>query len=98
MPSQKLRFDWTVSLGHVASVVIFILGGMFAYTDLKSDVRNTQTEAAAKYRDYDRLWAAQKAIDDEQNAKIIRSFQALTEQIRDLKNDLRSDIRETRKK
>jgi hypothetical protein len=96
MVLPKVRMDWTVSIGHVGSVIVFIVGAFFAYTDLKSDVRDAKTTAEAKYREYDRLWAAQKLLDDEQNQRILRIFTNLTDQIRDVKTDIRSDIRDLR--
>lgn len=89
-----IKFDWTISLGHAGSVIIFILGGIFAYTDLKQDVRVEHATNTAKFVEYDRLWVLQQQKDIEQNDKMVRIFQNLTEAMRDMKNDIRADIRD----
>lgn len=98
MDLPPVKFDWTISLGHLASACVFIGGGLFAYTDLKSDVRNQQTVADAKYREYDRLWSQQQKLDDDQNQRMLRIFDTLSRQLTEAKADIRGDIRDLRER
>jgi hypothetical protein len=59
----KVKFDPTVSLGHIGSAVAMVIMGLGAYYDLKSDVRDNKTVV-------DQRWEQQKLIDANQDQRL----------------------------
>lgn len=96
MTTPPVKFDWTINLGNVGAAIVFIVTGVLAYSDVKSDVRDQRTTAENKYREYDRLWGQQQKTDDEQNQRMLRIYDALTRQLAEARNDIRNDIRDLR--
>lgn len=96
MTKFGVHFDWTVNLTHVATLLSLIVAGLYAYTDLKSDVRDHKTAADAKFAEYDRNWGLQRGIDVDQNARLERAVGELHQAMRELRQDVRQDIKELR--
>lgn len=91
---DRVKLDWTISIGQIIPVLIFILAGIGAWYDLKVEVR-IHTE---QINHIQKLTYEYKQ-ENENSAKLIREGQLenrreITQEIRDLRNDLiRKSIR-----
>lgn len=79
MPSIKL--DWTVNVGHVVTVAIFVFGGLAAWFQLREDVRVLTTRI--DYTEH----AIKEIKDNQQENKteLLLVIQDLRQDIRNLK-------------
>ncbi len=91
-----IKLDRTISIGHILSVLIFFIGGLGAYYDLKGDVRtqaaaisNIQTILADERR-------VQGNIDADQNKQRDQALLDLKNIMQDNKKDIKDDIRDLR--
>jgi hypothetical protein len=96
MTKPSVRFEWTVNLTHVLTIIgaVSIMAG--GYFDLKSDVRLNKSTADGKFAEYDRAWINQKITDDAQESRTRELVKTLSDQIRELRQDIRADIRDLR--
>jgi hypothetical protein len=80
MPSIKL--DWTVNVGHVVTVAIFVFGGLAAWFQLREDVRVLTT----------RIDYTENAIEEIKDNQLENKTELLL-----VIQDLRQDIRNIRR-
>lgn len=92
----NISFEWRLNLTHVFTVIGAVAVMATGYFRLENRVDTNEVRAQAKFAEYDQKWALQRGIDDEQNQRVIRAFNVLTESLREVKADLRSDIRDLR--
>ena len=93
---SRIQWEWKVNLTHVLTALTFVVSGLTAFFDLKSDARDIKSRAETKYTEYDKKWEAQRLLDDGQDTRQARAFTQMTDAIRDLKSDMRSDLKDLR--
>lgn len=87
-----INFDWTFNIGHIISVLVFVMAGVGAYYDVKSDIRVVNTKLVA----VDTALAQQRVNDEHQDALRERIKTEIKEDLRDIKNDINQNIRDLR--
>jgi len=92
----KISFSWEVRLTDIVVVVSCVSTVIFAYADLKSDIRNERTKAELRFADYDNKWKAQERMDDAQDQRLFNSIARMETAIREFKQDVRADLKELR--
>jgi hypothetical protein len=92
MTVPKIKFDWTFNIGHVISMLVFIMAGIGAYYDVKTDLRVLATKVQA----VDIFMTQQKHQDETQDLQRERVVTELKDSLRDSKNDIKQDIRDLR--
>lgn len=83
----KIHFEPTLSLGHIASAIIFLLGGLGAWYSLKEDVSNYKAESKIRWELQDKTMQDIQLKNKEQDL-------ALRELGVELKSELRSNSAE----
>jgi hypothetical protein len=93
---QVVHFDKTINLGHIISVIVFSIGGLAAYYDLKGDVKlhTTQIVAIEKTLEVDRV--NQRKQDESQDKLVSQAVLDLKSVMSDNKIDIKNDLREIR--
>ena len=96
---HKFYMDWSLNIGNVLSIVIFLLAGIGAWYDVKTDVKLNHNEAQLKFSVVEAFMIEQKANNissETQRDKMITEVRSsIKEDTRDIKQeirDLRSDI------
>lgn len=96
----KIHFEPTLTLGHLASALIFILGGLTAWWSLKEDVATTKTAQAIRWENQERTLQDIQLKNKEQDIAIrelgveLKSeLRANSQEIRQEFKDLKTEIR-----
>jgi predicted Holliday junction resolvase-like endonuclease len=78
-------FDWTINLGHLVSIAFFILGGIAAWYDVKSEVKVHDVKIQTLFE-----------ADISQNLQREKLASEIKESFRDSKNEIKQEIRDLR--
>ncbi len=93
--AKHFKVDWKkLDLGDLITIGTVIVAVVLAYGDIKKDQAADRAKVEAKFEAYDKVFEAQKVIDKEQNERMIRIYSELQAAIKELKADIRSDLKD----
>lgn len=93
---SKLRFDPTISIGHLGSAVVFIIGGLAAFYSLKEDVSNIRTAAQIRWEQQDKKLDQLELKNKEQDVSMREISVELKQELRSNTNDIKQEFRDLR--
>jgi len=94
LPSGKIAFDWTFNVGNLFSLIVFILAGIGAWYDVKSDTKINALQIAALQATDARYAAELKQHHDDDVAADHNQDQKRQEAINDVKGVVREQTGE----
>lgn len=89
---DRIQWDWSMNVGNLITLVAFILAGIGAWYDVKSDVRVHSVEIQAIKKVQEAQEVRDKAQDDNREI-VVRELKAL---IREENRDVKQEIRDWR--
>lgn len=96
MVFPKIHFNWNLDVGNVLMLFSFLLAGIGAYYDLKSDVRDLKSVQSAKFITYDQFMIDQRHQDERQDSARDAVAADLKDTLRDKTREIQTDIRDLR--
>lgn len=93
---NKIKLDPTISIGHIGSVIFFIITGLGAWYNLKQDVSNAKTESTIRFEQHDKKLAELDVRNREQDLSIREMSMELKQQMRSNAIDLKEDLKNLR--
>lgn len=90
----KIHFEPTLTLGHLASALIFILGGLTAWWSLKEDVATTKTAQAIRWENQERTLQDIQLKNKEQDIAIRELGVELKSELRANSQEIRQEFRD----
>lgn len=85
--------DWSLNIGNVVSITTFLLAGIGAWYDVKSDVRLNHREAELKFEQVETFMKEQKIfnqVSEKQRDHLLDEVKTtLREDNREIKNEIR---------
>ncbi len=91
-----IKFDRTISIGHILSVLIFLVGGLGAYYDLKGSVNIHSQQISVLQNTILEDRRMQLSADAEQDKQRNAAMLDLKGSLSDTKKDIKDDIRDLR--
>lgn len=89
------KVDWKkIDLGDLITITTMLVAVTVAYGDLRADIRANDVKTQAKFDAYDKQLENQKRIDQEQNERTLRVYGELQKQMKEVKDDIRGDIKD----
>lgn len=95
-PKSKLTFDWTLNVSNIITVILFLIGGIGAWYDVKYEVAGIQKESAIKFKEIDKFVELQRGTDAEQNQARERALSEIRESLREQGREIKQEIRDFR--
>lgn len=103
LPQPKLTFDWTFNVGNLFSLIVFILAGIGAWYDVKSDTRVNSIQIAALQATDARYAAELKQHHDDdvsadhmQDTKRQEAINDVKGVVREQTSEIKAEIRDLR--
>ena len=88
--------DWSLNVGNVLSVTTFLLAGIGAWYDVKTDVKVNHNEAVIKFQQVETFMVDQKAFNQAAEKERDALFADIKGRIRDDTQEIKAEIRELR--
>jgi hypothetical protein len=93
---RKFTMDWSLNIGNVLSILIFLLGGIGAWYDVKTDVKVNHNEAVVKFQQVESFMQDQKVYNQTAEKERDALLMDLKTRIRDDTRDIKAEIRDLR--
>jgi hypothetical protein len=93
---RKFTMDWSLNIGNVVTIMMFLLAGIGAWYDVKSDVKLNHQEAAIKFQQVESFMKEQKSFNDYSERQRDLVMEQLKASIREDTRELKVEIRELR--
>lgn len=95
-PKHKLTFDWTLNVSNIITMILFLIGGIGAWYDVKYEVASIQKETAIKFNAIDKFIELQRMNDAAQDSARERALTEIRESLREQGRDIKQEIRDFR--
>jgi len=93
---RKFVMDWSLNIGNVVTIMMFLLAGIGAWYDVKTDVKLNHQEAAIKFQQVETFMKDQKLFNDYSERQRDLVTEQLKTTLREDSRELKSEIRELR--
>lgn len=93
---RKFTMDWSLNIGNVVTIITFLLAGIGAWYDVKTDVKLNHQEAAIKFQQVETFMRDQKLFNDYSERQRDLLMDQLKTTMREDARELKSEIRELR--
>ena len=93
---HKIEMDWSLNIGNVISIVVFLLAGVGAWYDVKSDVKLNHNEAQLKFMQVETFMSEQKNYNQYSERQRDVLLGEVKNAIRENSQDMKSELRDLR--
>lgn len=93
---HKIEMDWSLNIGNIISIVVFLIGGIGAWYDVKTDVRLNHKEAEIKFDQVENFMIDQKAYNVQSERQRDHLLDEVKQVIREDNREVKQEIRELR--
>lgn len=93
---RKFTMDWSLNIGNVVSIITFLLAGIGAWYDVKTDVKVNHNEAVIKFQQVETFMVDQKAFNQATEKERDALLADIKGRIRDDTQEIKAEIRELR--
>ena len=93
---RRFTMDWSLNIGNVVSITTFLLAGIGAWYDVKTDVKVNHNEAVNKFQQVESFMNDQKTYNTAAERERDALLQDLKTRIRDDNRDIKAEIRDLR--
>jgi len=93
---HKIEMDWSLNIGNVISIVVFLLAGIGAWYDVKSDVKLNHNEAQLKFIQVETFMSEQKNYNQYSERQRDVLLGEVKIAIRENSQDMKSELRDLR--
>lgn len=93
---HKIEMDWSLNIGNVISIVVFLLAGVGAWYDVKSDVKLNHNEAQLKFLQVESFMSEQKNYNQYSERQRDVLLGEVKNAIRENSQDMKSELRDLR--
>lgn len=93
---RRFTMDWSLNIGNVLSITTFLLAGIGAWYDVKTDVKVNHNEAVSKFQQVESFMADQKVYNSAAEKERDALLTDLKTRIRDDTRDIKAEIRDLR--
>ncbi len=93
---HKIEMDWSLNIGNVISILVFLLAGIGAWYDVKSDVKMNHNEAQLKFIQVETFISEQKTYNNYSERQRDVLLGEVKMAIRENSQDMKSELRDLR--
>ena len=93
---RKFTMDWSLNIGNVVSIITFLLAGIGAWYDVKTDVKVNHNEAVVKFQQVETFMIDQKAFNQSAEKERDALLSDIKSRIRDDTQEIKAELRELR--
>lgn len=93
---RRFTMDWSLNIGNVVSIITFLLAGIGAWYDVKTDVKVNHNEAVVKFQQVETFMVDQKAFNQATEKERDALLADIKGRIRDDTQEIKAEIRELR--
>lgn len=93
---HKIEMDWSLNIGNVISILVFLLAGIGAWYDVKSDVKLNHNEAQLKFMQIETFMNEQKSYNQYSERQRDVLLGEVKNAIRENSQDMKSELRDLR--
>jgi hypothetical protein len=93
---RRFTMDWSLNIGNVISITTFLLAGVGAWYDVKTDVKVNHNEAVTKFQQVEVFMNDQKVYNAAAEKERDALLTDLKTRIRDDTRDIKAEIRDLR--
>jgi hypothetical protein len=93
---RRFTMDWSLNIGNVISITTFLLAGVGAWYDVKTDVKVNHNEAVTKFQQVEAFMNDQKVYNAAAEKERDALLTDLKTRIRDDTRDIKAEIRDLR--
>jgi uncharacterized protein YpuA (DUF1002 family) len=93
---RRFTMDWSLNIGNVISITTFLLAGVGAWYDVKTDVKVNHNEAVVKFQQVEAFMNDQKVYNAGAEKERDALLSDIKTRIRDDTRDIKAEIRDLR--
>lgn len=93
---RKFTMDWSLNVGNILSIITFLLAGIGAWYDVKTDVKVNHNEAVLKFQQVETFMNDQKIFNLTAEKERDALLTDVKSRIRDDTMEIKAEIRELR--
>ena len=93
---RKFTMDWSLNIGNVVTILMFLLAGIGAWYDVKTDVKLNHREAELKFQQVEMFMKDQKIFNEVSEKQRDHLLDELKTSMKEDSRDVKAEIRELR--
>jgi len=93
---RKFVMDWSLNIGNVVTIMMFLLAGIGAWYDVKTDVKLNHREAELKFAQVENFMKEQKVYNELSEKQRDHLLDEIKNTLKEDNREVKSEIRELR--